>query len=127
MPLEGVYVAFAGADADGLLERADEDFSVADLAGAGRGGDRFDRAVDEVARHRHLNLQLRQEAHGIFGAAVDFGVTFLTSVAFHFRDRQAVDADGRQRVAHLVQFERLYDRHYDFHAGSSWGALLEPG
>ncbi len=62
MRLEGVHVAFAGADADGLLEGADEDFAVADLTRAGRGGDRLDRALDELARHRDFDLQLRAES-----------------------------------------------------------------
>src|SRR3954454_8649515 len=63
MRLKGIHIAFAGADADGLLEGADEDFAVADLARAGGSGDRFDRAVDEIARHREFDLQLWQEAH----------------------------------------------------------------
>src|SRR3712207_6567342 len=41
---EGVHVRFAGADADGALERGDEDFSVADLARARRRRDAVDDA-----------------------------------------------------------------------------------
>src|SRR5947209_15013542 len=115
MRLKGVHVAFAGADADGLLEGTDENFAVADLARAGSRRDRFDRAVDEVGCDRDLDFQLRQGAHGIFGAAVDFGVALLAAVAFDLGDRQTVHADAGQSIAHLVQFERLYDRHYDFH------------
>src|SRR5438309_6157803 len=126
MRLEGVHIAFARADADGLLEGTDEDFAIADLAGAGRGGDRFDRAVDQLASDRHFNLQLRQEAHGVFGAAIDLGVALLTAIAFDFSHRQSVDADAGERVAHLVQFERLYDRHYYFHAVTSCCASAQP-
>src|SRR6478735_1786974 len=115
MRLKGVDIAFAGADADGLLEGTDEDFAVADLAGAGSRRNRLDRAVDEIACDRHFDFQLRQEAHGIFGAAVDFGVALLAAVAFDLGYRQTVHADGGEGVAHLVQFERLYDRHYYFH------------
>src|SRR5262245_43338464 len=37
-----VVVRLAGADADRVLERRDEDLAVADLAGARRGGERLD-------------------------------------------------------------------------------------
>ena len=43
--------------------------------------------------HRDLDLQLRQEAHGIFGAAVDFRVALLAAVAFDLGDGQALHAE----------------------------------
>src|SRR5262245_47642888 len=39
-------VGFAGADADGLIDAEDEDFSVADLTGLGRSRDGVDHLVD---------------------------------------------------------------------------------
>src|SRR5690349_7864334 len=47
---EGVAVGFAGADANGLLDRRDEDLAVTDLAGPGCGGDRLDHLADELIR-----------------------------------------------------------------------------
>jgi hypothetical protein len=43
--LNGLAAAFAGADADAIFQRQDEDFAVADFARAGSGGlrDGFDR------------------------------------------------------------------------------------
>src|SRR5262245_27160817 len=65
-------VGFAGTDAYGLVDDEHEDFAVADLAGLGRGRDGVDHLVDLVGRYGHLDLQLGQKAHGIFGAAIDF-------------------------------------------------------
>jgi hypothetical protein len=31
-----------------------------------------------------------------------------------------VHSDGGERIAHLLQLERLYDRHYDFHKLAPW-------
>src|SRR5215216_6338046 len=77
---EGVGVGLAGADADGALERHDEDLAVADLAGARRGRDAVDDARHELAGDRHLDLDLGQKAHGVFGAAVDLRMPLLPSV-----------------------------------------------
>src|SRR5262245_48920986 len=52
--LYGVFSAFAGADADGFVERRDEDLAVTDLAGLGRGRD----GGDHVADHRVLDGDL---------------------------------------------------------------------
>src|SRR5206468_3347416 len=113
-----VGVGFARADAHGVLDREHEDLAVADLSGLGRIDDRVNRLVDEVGGDGHLDLDLRQEAHRVFGASVDFGVTFLTSVTLHFGDGQALDADAGQRFADLVELERLYDCHHDLHTAS---------
>ena len=45
---ERVGVGFAGADAHGVIERKDEDLSVADLSCLGGADDRFDGLVDDV-------------------------------------------------------------------------------
>jgi hypothetical protein len=42
-------------------------------------------------------------------------VALLAAVALHFRHRHAVDADGRQRLAHLVKLEWFDDRDDEFH------------
>src|SRR5712691_7324479 len=66
--LESGGVGFAGADAHGVFEAEDEDLAVADLAGLGSRGDGFDGLVDLVGGDCDLNLDLGQEAHGVFGA-----------------------------------------------------------
>ena len=44
---DGAFVGLAGADADRLLERHDEDLAVADLAGPRALAQRVDRRLDE--------------------------------------------------------------------------------
>src|SRR6185503_2698393 len=73
------HTGFAGADADDLQQVEHEDLSVTDLAGVRGLLDRFDRAVDEVVIHRRLDLHLRQEIDDVFGAAIELGVTLLTT------------------------------------------------
>src|SRR5580698_1408013 len=108
-------VGFAGADAHGVIEIDDEDLAVADLAGLRRRRDRVDDLVDLIRRAGDLELDLGQEAHGVFGAAVDFGVALLAAIAFDFGDGQPLHADFGQRVADLVELERLDDGHDYFH------------
>ena len=98
-----------------LSRSSDEDLAVADLAGLGRGGDGFDDFVDLVGSDCDLNLELRQEAHGVFGAAIDFGVPLLTPVSLDLSDGHAVHPDRGQGVTDLVELEWLYDGHDDFH------------
>src|SRR5215211_366932 len=107
----------AGTDADRLLDRGDEDLAVADLAGAGGLADRLDRALDQGIVDHHLDLHLGQEAHGVLSAAIDLGLAFLAAEALHFADGQALDAERRQRIADVVQLERLEDGHDHFHFG----------
>src|SRR6185312_8788236 len=109
--LESVCIGLTRADANGLLDREDENLSVADLAGLGGSGDRADHLLDLVGRDRDLDLQLGEKVHGVFGAAIDFRVPFLSSVAFDLGNSQSVNADAGEGVTHLFQLERLDDGH----------------
>src|SRR5579864_9524639 len=108
-------VGLAGADAHRVIEPEDEDLAVADLAGLRRRRDGVDDLVDLIGGAGDFQLDLRQEAHGVFGAAIDFGVALLAPVALHLGDGQSLNADLGQRVADLVELERLDDGHDDFH------------
>src|SRR5262245_50233683 len=112
---EGGGVGFAGADAHGVVEVEDEDLAVADLAGLGSRGDRLDGFVELVRGYRDLDFDLGQEAHGVFGAAIDLGVALLAPVAFDLRDGHPVHADRGQSVADLIELEWLDNGHDDFH------------
>src|SRR3546814_11528085 len=59
--LDGGRAALAGADADGLLDRADEDLAVADAPGMGGLLDGLHRALDQVVLQDDLDLHLGQE------------------------------------------------------------------
>jgi hypothetical protein len=78
-------------------------------------GDGLDHPVGQVVRHRHLDLQFRQEVHRVLGAAVDFRVPLLPSEALHFRDGEALDPELGQRLAYLVELERLDHGHDQLH------------
>ena len=56
-----------------------------------------------------------QEAHRIFGPAVNFRVALLTSVTFDFGDGHPVHPHRGECVADLVELEWLDDGHDDFH------------
>src|SRR5262245_52246092 len=98
-------VGFAGADSDRLLKVEYEDLAVADLARLGGGRDGFDGLFGLIGRDRDLDLQFGQETHGILGAAIDFSVALLAPIALDLRYGHTVHADGRERVADLVELE----------------------
>src|SRR5262249_31526174 len=118
---ERVAIGLAGADAQRVIDLRDEDLAVADLTGARIRGDDLDRLVGEIGGHRDLNPQFWQEVHDIFRAAINLGVALLAAIAFDLGHRHAVDANGRQPLAHLVQFEGFDDRNDEFHGGP-WGS-----
>src|SRR6267143_3640145 len=69
-----VGAALAGADADRLVDRADEDLAVADPSGMGGVLDRLVRALDQRVLHDGLDLHLGQEVDDVFGAAIELGM-----------------------------------------------------
>src|SRR5215218_1858280 len=77
---DGGRPALAGADADRVLERQNEDLAVADPAGVpGPGGvdDGLDRGLDERVVDRDFELELGQEPNLELLPAVDLGVPLL--------------------------------------------------
>src|SRR6185369_14897464 len=121
---ERVLAGLAGPDADDLLERRDEDLSVADLAGAGSGFDRFDDPVDDRVVDRGFDLHLGQEVDDVLGAAVELRVPFLPPEPLHFRHRDALHADRAQGLTHFVELERLDDRGHHLHCKSLPGLVI---
>ena len=71
--------------------------------------------VDERRGDSDLDLDLGQETHRIFSAAVDFRMALLAAIALHFRHREAMNADGGQGIADFFQLEWLDDGHNNFH------------
>jgi len=56
-----------------------------------------------------INLHLRQEIDHVFRAAIQLGVTLLPTEAFDLSNGNALHADLGQRLAYIVQLERLDD------------------
>src|SRR4029077_20693215 len=108
--LQRVAVGLASADAQRMIDRRDEDLAVADLPGARLRRDDLHRLVGDLGGHRDLDPQFGQEVHDIFGAAIDFGMALLTTIALDLGHGHAVDADLCQRLADLVQLEGFDDR-----------------
>src|SRR5690554_3808469 len=118
---ERVGVQLPDADAHGALQRLHEDLAVADLAGVGRLEDRLDHRVELVVGHRDLELDLGQEVDHVLGPAVKLGVALLAAEPLDLGNRDAGHAGLGQRFAHVVEFERLDDRHdHLHHADSIW-------
>ncbi|CAL8475414.1 protein of unknown function [Caballeronia sp. S22] len=113
--LERVGAGLAGADANDLFNRGDEDLSVTDLSRARGAFDGFDRLIDDVVRNGRLDLHFRQEVDDILRAPIELGVPFLSAEAFHLGHRDTRDADGRQRFTRFVQLERLDDCGNELH------------
>src|SRR5690606_14937134 len=107
--LDRVGIGFAGTDADGLLQIDDKDLAVTDLAGVGCLGDRLDHPIELVVGNCHIDLHLRQEVDDVLSTAIQLSVSLLPTEAFDFGDGDALYADFRQRLAYVVQLERLDD------------------
>jgi hypothetical protein len=58
---------------------------------------------------------IRQEVHGVFGAAIDLGVTLLAAVTFDFGHGHALQAKLGEGLAHLIELEWLDDCHHQLH------------
>ena len=60
-------------------------------------------------------FEFGQEVRRVFGAAIDLGVAALAAVALDFGHGEAGNADLAERVAHVVELERLDDGDDEFH------------
>ena len=106
---------FARANAHDFQQFSYKNLAVADLAGAGRFLDGLDDRVDLVVGNRDLEFRFGKKIDDIFCAAIKFGVTLLTSEYLDLGHGQSLDADFRQSLASIVEFERFDDRSDQFH------------
>src|SRR3954468_13372658 len=122
--LQCVVVGLTGADAHGAIEVVDKDFAVADLAGLGGVTDRGHDLVFDAILDTDLDLELGQEVHGVLGAAINLGMALLAAETFHLGHGHAVDAERGERVANLVELERLDDGDNELHGSPLIGRLV---
>ena len=117
--------AFAGADADAIVERQDEDFAVADLArraGAAALDDRVDRRLDEVLVHRDHELHLAQQIDRELAPLIEhLGLALLPAEALAIHDREPHDLDFGQGLLDVLQLARLDDGDDQFHGAGGLG------
>ena len=90
--LQRVFAGLAGANANGLLDVADEHLAIADLAGASRRLDGVDDGLGAIIGDRDIDLDLRDEIDRILGSPIDLGVSLLTTEASDFGGGQPVYA-----------------------------------
>ncbi len=109
------FARLAGANAHDLLDAGDKNLAVANFAGTRRLDDGLDGPLDLVFLDDGFDLDLGQEIHHIFGAAIQLGMPLLTAKTLDFGHCQAGDANLRQGLAYLVEFERLDDGGDEFH------------
>src|SRR5262245_9934585 len=115
----GVATALASADADDLVDGKHEDLPVADAAGLGRLLDRFHHLTHLLVADDDLELHLGQEVDDVLRPSVELRVALLPAEPLHLADGQALYADSRQALLHLVQLEGLDDCLDLFHCRAS--------
>ena len=99
----------AGAHAGHRIKRGNPDLAVADGAGAGGLDDHTDQSLGIGVVGQHLDANLRNEIHGVFGATVDLGVATLAAVTVSLRHGQTVDTCGSEGFLDIVKLMRLND------------------
>src|SRR5262249_7395410 len=116
--LDCLRSAFAGADADAVLQRQNEDFAVADAAlrsGASCLHDGVDGRLDEVFVDGDLQLHFAQQIHCQLVAAIHFGMALLPTETLHVHDREAEDLDFVEGFLDGFQLRRLDNGEDEFH------------
>src|SRR5271156_1595773 len=107
-----------------MIERHHEDLAVADLTGFRCADDGGYHRVDLIFGHRDFDLELGQEVHRVFGAAIDLGMTLLAPEALGFGHGKSMHTGTGKRVPDVVELEWLDDCHDEFHGcpflGSPW-------
>ena len=71
--------------------------------------DALDADVELIVGDGHVDLYLRQEIDHVLSATVQLGMALLATEALDLGNRDALDANLGQRLAHVVQLERLDD------------------
>src|SRR5450432_679141 len=105
--LDCLSVPLVGANAYDLREIEDKNLSVADLAGLGRIGNRFDDLVSQRVVDGDFNFCLGYELDCVFGAPIDFGVPALPPEAAYLGDGDSLHAHVGNSLANIIKFERF--------------------
>src|SRR6185503_10128703 len=105
----------ARADAHRMLEIEDEHLAIADRARTRGPRDGFQHLLDERVRHSRFDLRLWHEVDRVLGPAVELGMPLLSAEALDLGHRHSLNARFGQRLADVLELERLDDRRYEFH------------
>src|SRR5271157_1870397 len=107
--------ALAVADPNRFFDRPDEDLAVANSSGLGGGVQYFYNLFRALIRHDNFDLHFREEINCVLRPTIRLGMAFLTAVATHFGDRDALHANVEERFLYLVQLVRLDNCLNHFH------------
>jgi hypothetical protein len=102
--------AFACSDPHRFFDVANEDFSIADLAGLGHTQNRFDGALCLIVGNNHLKFYFRKKIDSVLRATINFAVPFLAAKAFYLAKTHSFHAYCQKRLFHRLGFKGLDDR-----------------
>src|SRR5262249_24354933 len=108
-------VDLAGADADRMFDRGDENFTIPDEPHRGSPSDGFDDLIGLDVSYNNLDLNLGHNEHRILGATLDLGTTALPPEPLDVGDRHPLDAQSAQGLANFLELEGLDDGGHEFH------------
>src|ERR1700724_4872915 len=108
-------VGLAGANAHGLVDVEHKYLPVPDLPSLRGRSDGLDGVVDQLARHRYLDLDLRQEGHCVFGPPIELAMAPLAPISLDLGHCHSRDADRIESIADVLELKRLDDGNDDLH------------
>src|ERR1700736_5290838 len=108
-------VGLAGANAHGLVDVEHKYLPVPDLPSLRGRSDGLDGVVDQLARHRYLDLDLRQEGHCVFGPPIELAMAPLAPLSLDLGHCHSRDADRIESIADVLELKRLDDGNDDLH------------
>src|SRR5437899_1955960 len=76
------FAGLTGPDPNGVVDGADEYFTVADFTRLGRLDDRVDGRLDPGIGQDNFELNFRQKIHRVLAAPINLGVPLLPAKAF---------------------------------------------
>jgi hypothetical protein len=121
------FIAFLlRANPKGIVDGGDENLAITDLSGLGRLDDCPRGRVYAVVGEHNLQFDFRQEIHGVFTAAVNFGVAFLPTESLDLGDGHAFDAYLTECIFDLLELEWFYDC-FDFLHSFCCAAIAQLG
>src|SRR5262249_46226754 len=98
-----------------VINGGHENFTVSDFPGPGGVCQNVDDLADPRVGCDDLQLDFRNQVDCVFGAAINFRVPLLPSMATNLANGTPVPSDARQRGFNVVQLVRLNDGFDFFH------------
>src|SRR6266403_2229343 len=90
MPLDGSFARFVGSNADGVFDRVDENFTVADFPGLRRIDHSGDRVFNQALNENYFYFDFGHKVNGVLTAAIILRVAFLPTKPFDLGDRHSL-------------------------------------